>query len=127
MMTRRFGCANGRPRKNRSWIKLKIAVFMPMPSARVNTASRVKPGDLRSWRIAKRRSVIGIFDLRFWIFLVPKLCLGMTMSWQLCCPGCETEFRGQVRSQTEFGNEDWSDHGLHVHSARRAIIGSTRE
>src|SRR5436190_18205737 len=67
MMTRRPGSANGRPRRNRSWIKLKIAVFMPIPSARVSTASRVKPGDLRSWRIAKRRSVIGIcgFGFRF--------------------------------------------------------------
>jgi hypothetical protein len=38
--------------------------------------------------------------------LVPKLCLGMTLSWKLCFhSGSETEFRGQVRSQTEFGNE----------------------
>jgi hypothetical protein len=38
--------------------------------------------------------------------LVPKLCLGMTMSRQLCCPIGETEFQRQVRSQTEFGNEE---------------------
>ena len=38
-------------------------------------------------------------------FLVPKLCLGMTLSRQLRCPICETEFQRQVRSQTEFGNE----------------------
>src|SRR3984893_11889711 len=43
---------------------------------------------------------------RLLLILVPKLCLGMTVSWQLCCPACETEFRRQVRSQTEFGNEE---------------------
>jgi hypothetical protein len=37
---------------------------------------------------------------------VPKLCLGMSLSRQLCCPSCETEFRRQLRSQTEFGNEE---------------------
>jgi hypothetical protein len=39
------------------------------------------------------------------LILVPKLCLGMPMSRQLYCPSCETEFRRQTRSQTEFGNE----------------------
>jgi hypothetical protein len=29
-----------------------------MPRARVITATKVKPGDLRSWRKAKRRSLI---------------------------------------------------------------------
>ena len=37
---------------------LKIAVFAPMPSASVRTAMKVKPGDLRSWRKAKRKSFI---------------------------------------------------------------------
>src|SRR5205085_8537995 len=58
MCTTRSGSLNGRPRKNRSLIKLKIAVFRPMPSARVSTASKVNAGDLRSWRRAKRRSII---------------------------------------------------------------------
>src|SRR5204863_1022802 len=44
--------------RNRSLIRLKMAVFIPMPSARVNTARVVKAGDLRSWRRAKRRSII---------------------------------------------------------------------
>src|SRR3981081_4409782 len=58
-MTRRSDSAKGKPRRNRSLIRLKIAVFMPMPSARVRTARSVNPGDFRSWRMAKRRSVIG--------------------------------------------------------------------
>jgi hypothetical protein len=33
----------------------------------------------------------------------------MTMSRQLCRPGRETEFRRQVRSQTEFGNKERQD------------------
>src|SRR4051812_1868671 len=39
-----------------------------MPSARVRTAMRVKPGDFRSWRKAKRRSFMAIFDFGFSIF-----------------------------------------------------------
>src|SRR5690606_13115445 len=35
---------------------LKIAVFAPMPSARVSTAASTKPGRLRSARLAYRRS-----------------------------------------------------------------------
>src|SRR5256714_10324215 len=57
-MTRRSGSSNGSPLRNRSLIKLKMAVFMPMPSARVSTARSVNAGDLISWRKAKRRSII---------------------------------------------------------------------
>src|SRR5438132_7392961 len=56
MRTTRSGSEKGRPRRKRSWIKLKIAVFAPIPSARVRTVTKVNPGDLRSWRRAKRRS-----------------------------------------------------------------------
>src|SRR4029453_16807256 len=52
----RDGSLNGSPRRNRSLIRLKIVVFSPMPSASVRTATKVNPGDLRSWRKAKRRS-----------------------------------------------------------------------
>src|SRR6266480_4100960 len=58
MRTIRPGSENGRPRRKRSCIKLKMAVFMPMPSASVSTASEVKAGDFRSWRRAKRTSFI---------------------------------------------------------------------
>ena len=48
--------------------------------------------------------------LYFFPLLVPKLRLGTHLSWQLCClprpARCETEFRPQARSQTEFGNEE---------------------
>ncbi len=46
------------PRRKSSLIRVKIAVFNPMPSVRVITARRVNPGDLRNCRRAKRRSVI---------------------------------------------------------------------
>ena len=48
---------------------LKIAVFAPIPSASVRMAIRVKPGDFRSWRSAKRRS----FMARAPIYLMPLL------------------------------------------------------
>src|SRR5882724_1820622 len=56
MCTSRCGSLNGRPRRNKSLIKLKIAVFSPMPSASVRTAIKVNPGDFRSCRRAKRIS-----------------------------------------------------------------------
>src|SRR5579875_2083709 len=48
---------------------LKTAVLAPMPSASTATATQVKPGVLRSIRIAKRRScrrvdIIGLFSVR---------------------------------------------------------------
>src|SRR5438067_937579 len=58
MRKTRSDCLNGRPRRNRSLIKLKIAVFSPMPSASVSTAMQVNAGDLRSWRRANFTSVI---------------------------------------------------------------------
>src|SRR5882724_743350 len=56
--TTRDGSLNGRPRRNRSLIKLKIAVFSPMPTASVKTATQVNAGDLRSWRSANFTSLI---------------------------------------------------------------------
>src|SRR5262245_19664055 len=43
---------------------LNIAVFAPMPIARVSTATAAKPGFFSSWRQAKR---IWILDFGFWI------------------------------------------------------------
>src|SRR6266404_5436498 len=56
--TSRLDSRKGRPRRKRSLIKLKMAVFNPIPSASVIRASKVNPGDLRNCRKAKRRSVI---------------------------------------------------------------------
>src|SRR5439155_12975942 len=39
-------------------MRLKIAVFAPMPSASVSTATAVKPGFLSNWRKANLRSFI---------------------------------------------------------------------
>src|SRR2546423_7842429 len=57
--TTRDGSLNGRPRRKRSLIKLKIAVLSPIPSASVITAVAGKAGDCRSFRNAKRMSFIG--------------------------------------------------------------------
>src|SRR3954471_4050022 len=37
---------------------VKMALFTPIPSARVRTATKVKPGDFRSCRKAKRKSLM---------------------------------------------------------------------
>src|SRR2546422_4129965 len=54
--TRRWGSPYGSGRRRTALTALKIAVFAPMPSASVRTATRVKPGFLTSIRRAKRRS-----------------------------------------------------------------------
>src|SRR5205823_5479508 len=63
MCTTRPGSLNGRPRRKRSLIRLKIAVFSPIPRASVSNASKVNAGDLSNCRRAKRRSVITIRSL----------------------------------------------------------------
>src|SRR5437773_2214532 len=59
------GSLNGRPRKKRSLIRLKIAVFSPIPRASVSNGSKVNPGDLSNCRRAKRRSVFTIGSLAY--------------------------------------------------------------
>src|SRR5438270_11185794 len=48
----------GSGRSKTALTMLKIAVFAPIPSASVRTATKVNPGDLRSWRRANLRSLI---------------------------------------------------------------------
>src|SRR5437773_11047107 len=50
------GYGSGRSRT--ALTMLKMAVLAPMPSASVRTATKVNPGDLRSWRRANFRSFI---------------------------------------------------------------------
>src|SRR6476660_3286864 len=52
----RSGDGNGSGFNNTALTTLKMAVFAPIPSARVSTATRVNPGDFRSWRKASFRS-----------------------------------------------------------------------
>src|SRR5437879_6344542 len=54
----RSGSATGDDRNNTMLIRLKIAVFAPIPSARVSTAMAVKPGFFSSWRQANFKSFI---------------------------------------------------------------------
>src|SRR5213078_2108197 len=61
----RDGSLNGSGRRNRSLTRLKIVVLSPMPSASVKTATKVNPGYLRNWRMAKRRSFIASARRRF--------------------------------------------------------------
>ena len=44
------GLSTGRARSITASIKLKIAVFAPMPNTNVRMATAAKPGDLRSMR-----------------------------------------------------------------------------
>src|SRR5438270_13541266 len=57
-VTMRCASGYGSGRSKTALTMLKIAVFAPMPSASVRTATRVNPGDLRSWRRANLRSLI---------------------------------------------------------------------
>src|SRR5881227_1422950 len=52
------GFDNGRVFKRTALRSWKMAVFAPMPSARVSTATAVKPGFFSSWRKANLRSFI---------------------------------------------------------------------
>src|SRR6476469_8057344 len=63
----RSGSWNGSPFRKRSLISEKIAVFSPIPSARVTTAMTVNPGDLRSCRNAKRISFMIAVSLKVFL------------------------------------------------------------
>src|SRR6266550_7249055 len=57
-MASRSGSLNGNGRSNTASTTLKMAVFAPMPSASVSTATAVKPGFFSNWRKANFRSFI---------------------------------------------------------------------
>src|SRR6266540_1977746 len=57
-VTSRSGSGYGSGLSNTPLMMLKIAVFAPMPSASVSTATAVKPGFFNSWRKANLRSFI---------------------------------------------------------------------
>src|SRR5262245_745308 len=48
------GSFTGSDRSTKSWTRLNKAVFAPMPRASERIATVVKPGDLASWRRARR-------------------------------------------------------------------------
>src|ERR1043166_9135495 len=104
-MTNSSGFSKGRPFKNRSLIKLKMAVFMPMPSARVSTASRVKAGDLSSWRSAKRRSIMRIFDFRFSIFDLRKSLGAQSEKWIDARRAASWQITGVKRERSEHRHD----------------------
>src|SRR5437867_4694094 len=56
--TSRPGSLNGGGRSSTALTTLIIAVFAPIPSASVSTATAVKPGFFSSWWKAKQRSFI---------------------------------------------------------------------
>src|SRR5437667_8792358 len=58
IMTRRPASKYGNGRIRTASTALKMAVFAPMPSANVSTATAVKPGFFSSWRKANFRSFI---------------------------------------------------------------------
>src|ERR1700689_4797592 len=53
---RRSASFTGRGRKRKTLAMLKMAVFAPMPKARVRIAMAVKAGDFKSMRMLKRMS-----------------------------------------------------------------------
>jgi len=53
-----FGRSTGKERRSTAFTKLKMAVFAPMPSASVMTATATKPGRFARLRIAYRMSLI---------------------------------------------------------------------
>src|SRR2546423_2164503 len=59
--TTRSGSRNGSGRKRMLWTKLKIAVFAPMPSASVATATSVNAGCFNRIRAPYRRSWNNVF------------------------------------------------------------------
>ncbi len=52
MRTMRSECANGSGRRRMAWRTLKMAVVAPMPSAKVRSATTLKPGVLTNIRNA---------------------------------------------------------------------------
>src|ERR1700757_3793131 len=93
MRTTRSASENRRPRRKRSCIKLKMAVFIPMPSASVKTAINVNPGDLRSWRRANLRSFISFGAQGLdWINMCRATCRDLTCGKSnQCQQDCGTE------------------------------------
>ena len=61
----RLGSAKGKGRSSNALATVKIAVFAPMPSASVKTATEVKPGLFANMRRAYRRSFISLDPRRF--------------------------------------------------------------
>src|SRR5262245_24683131 len=57
--TRRSDSGNGSARSQSAFTAEKMAVLAPMPSARVSTATAVKPGFFKSWRKANFKSFMG--------------------------------------------------------------------
>src|SRR5256884_2751460 len=57
-MTSRSAAGKGNGRSSTALTTLKIAVFAPMPSASVSTATMVKPGFFSNWRKANFKSFI---------------------------------------------------------------------
>ena len=55
-ITRRSGWGYGRGFRMTPFTTVNMAAFAPIPSASVSTATTAKPGDLRSTRVAKRKS-----------------------------------------------------------------------
>jgi hypothetical protein len=83
----------------------KIAVLAPIPSASAMIAVALKLGDLTSCRKAYRKSGI-ILKVGARISSFPNSGWECQSPGNSVATGTETEFRRQVRSQTEFGNEE---------------------
>ena len=97
----RSGSRYGTGSKNTERAKLKIAVFAPMPSARLSTTRVEKPGARRSLRKAARRSRVRVSTLPLAIdspgeSLTSRSRLGKASSQQATtCRLCSSSSRSQ--------------------------------
>src|SRR5438552_12112839 len=73
-MTIRSGSRYASAFSNTALTTLKMAVFAPIPSASVSTATAVKPGFLSNWRKANFKSFIALHELhRYMSYIVTRL------------------------------------------------------
>jgi hypothetical protein len=63
MMAKLFGSLKGSGFSSMEFTMLKMAVFAPIPSARVSVAAAAKPGFLRSIRVPWRASCQNVSEL----------------------------------------------------------------
>src|ERR1700704_1695421 len=79
---------------SRPWISVKMAVLAPIPKPRDRTATAVKPGLLRSWRKAKRKSWISPVTIVLRLLFVAQRHHGI----DLACPAG----RDVARSESNY-------------------------
>src|SRR6185437_11589581 len=109
--TSRLGESKGRGRSSTASITLKIAVFAPMPRARVSTATAVKPADLASIRMPYFRSFqsapISSPNFLFVTQRSQRIDVRGPPRWDVACEKCDSaehESHSEQRDWIRGGN-----------------------